>query len=89
MKNLNSIYKSQNAIGSARTKERKVTSKQTSNNSSFVNLSKAENEKMNRANKGGTMDMKKNYSSTLLKNPERNSSSSGMVTEKVGDNNVI
>jgi len=86
MKNLNSIYKSQNALGSARTKDKKLMSKQASNTSSFVNLSKTEYEKMNRA-KGG-MDMKKNYSSALLKNPETNLASSG-VTEKVGDNNVI
>ena len=39
--------------------------------------------------KQGSRDMKKNYSSTLLKNPDGNLSSSGVDTEKVGDNNVI
>ena len=90
MKNLNSIYKSQNASGSARGKDRKIFSKHASNASSFVNLGKTESGPLNnRASKTATMDMKKNYSSALLQNPERNLSSSGIATEKAGDNNVI
>ena len=88
MKNLNSIYKSQNAIGSARNKDKKVVSKLPSNGSSFQTHNKADSMHPYRA-KQGSRDMKKNYSSTLLKNPDGNLSSSGVDTEKVGDNNVI
>ena len=77
-------------MGSAKSKDKKFITKQPSNASSnFVNLNKSEAEIINKANKDGATDIKKTYSSALLNNADRNLSSSGMVTEKAGDNTVI
>ena len=83
MKSLTSIYKSNNTIGSAKSKEKKSITKLASNASSFVNLNKSE---VSKSSKVKGKDIKKNHSSALIKNEGR---SSGMITEKAGDYAVI